>query len=214
MLVILFFNNIFMQKLQNKKGFTLIELLVVITIIGILATGATATYTSQIQKARDTTRVNDIKALQAWVEQSYNDVSEYPKWSTLQAELIKYMWKLPADSKQGQPCSDWWTAANATDCAYAYISWPDNNSILFWEYELSTGFENKWNVTSKAATDWWTADAWWNARLEIWIDVANNSTAVAKDSIASTATKWVVKSTWSAAADSGDDTLVVIINWN
>jgi prepilin-type N-terminal cleavage/methylation domain-containing protein len=54
-----------MKKLQNKRGFTLIELLVVITIIGILATGATATYTSQIQKARDTSRVNDIKAVQS-----------------------------------------------------------------------------------------------------------------------------------------------------
>ncbi|MGB2110743.1 MAG: type IV pilin protein, partial [Patescibacteria group bacterium] len=40
------------MKLQSiKKGFTLIELLVVITIIGILATGATTVFTSQIQKA-------------------------------------------------------------------------------------------------------------------------------------------------------------------
>lgn len=54
-----------MFTLKNTtRGFTLIELLVVITIIGILATGATATYTSQIQKARDTTRINDVKALQ------------------------------------------------------------------------------------------------------------------------------------------------------
>jgi len=52
--------------------------LVVITIIGILATGATATYTSQIQKARDTTRINDVKALQSGVEQSYQDASQYP----------------------------------------------------------------------------------------------------------------------------------------
>lgn len=53
------------MKLLQKKGFTLIELLVVITIIGILATGATAVYTSQIQKARDTTRINDLKTLQS-----------------------------------------------------------------------------------------------------------------------------------------------------
>jgi prepilin-type N-terminal cleavage/methylation domain-containing protein len=42
---------------KSVKAFTLIELLVVITIIGILATGAVAIYTSQIQKARDTTRL-------------------------------------------------------------------------------------------------------------------------------------------------------------
>jgi general secretion pathway protein G len=63
---------------NNTRGFTLIELLVVITIIGILATGATTVYTSQIQKARDTTRINDIKALQAGVEQAYQDQSVYP----------------------------------------------------------------------------------------------------------------------------------------
>jgi general secretion pathway protein G len=61
------------MKLQDKKGFTLIELLVVITIIGILATGATTVYTSQIQKARDTTRISDMKALQSAIEQVYQD---------------------------------------------------------------------------------------------------------------------------------------------
>jgi general secretion pathway protein G len=62
-----------------QKGFTLIELLVVITIIGILATGAVTTFTSQIQKARDTTRISDIKALQSATEQSYQDTSVYPE---------------------------------------------------------------------------------------------------------------------------------------
>ena len=52
-------------KTGSKKAFTLIELLVVITIIGILATGATAVYTSQIQKARDTTRINDLEAFKS-----------------------------------------------------------------------------------------------------------------------------------------------------
>jgi general secretion pathway protein G len=70
------------MKLQTQRkflGFTLIELLVVITIIGILATGATTVYTSQIQKARDTTRINDVKALQSGIEQFYQDKAEYPK---------------------------------------------------------------------------------------------------------------------------------------
>jgi len=53
-----------MRKL-NKLAFTLIELLVVITIIGILATGATTVYTSQIQKARDATRLTDINAIKS-----------------------------------------------------------------------------------------------------------------------------------------------------
>ena len=79
-----FINKIFMIT-HIKKGFTLIELLVVITIIGILATGATSVYTSQIQKARDTTRVSDVKALQSAIEQYYQDKSYYP--ATTVAEL-------------------------------------------------------------------------------------------------------------------------------
>lgn len=58
------------------------ELLVVITIIiGILATWATAVYTSQIQKARDTTRINDIWAMKSWIEQVYQDKWAYPNTS-------------------------------------------------------------------------------------------------------------------------------------
>jgi prepilin-type N-terminal cleavage/methylation domain-containing protein len=62
-----------------KQGFTLIELLVVITIIGILATGATTVFTSQIQKARDTTRITSMNAIKGAVEQVYQDTSRYPK---------------------------------------------------------------------------------------------------------------------------------------
>ncbi len=66
------------MKKMLQKGFTLIELLVVITIIGILATGAVTVYTSQMTKARDSTRLSDIKALQGAIEQAYMDDYEYP----------------------------------------------------------------------------------------------------------------------------------------
>lgn len=195
-----------------KKGFTLIELLVVITIIGILATGATATYTTQIQKARDTTRINDIKALDSWVNQSYNDVSEYPKGSTLSPELAKYMWKFPKDPKHAQPCNDGGVAANAPDCAYAYIAGPDNNWISFWEYELSTAFENLWNVTEKAGKDGGGIAGWQIVRLEIWLDTPNNNTTVGKDSVWNFS--WITNAAWSAVAAVVDDELVVLINGN
>ena len=61
-----------------QKGFTLIELLVVITIIGILATGAVTVYTSQMVKARDSTRLSDTSALQGAIEQAYLSNYEYP----------------------------------------------------------------------------------------------------------------------------------------
>lgn len=78
----IFSNFIHMRFTQNTKGFTLIELLVVITIIGILAVGGTATYTSQIQKARDSTRMTDLSALRSGIEQYYQDYAEYPDAST------------------------------------------------------------------------------------------------------------------------------------
>lgn len=95
-----------MSTLKNStRGFTLIELLVVITIIGILATGATTVYTSQIQKARDTTRINDIKALSAGIEQVYQDKGEYPTITGFSGAVNPYVPKIPQDPKTGQLCN-------------------------------------------------------------------------------------------------------------
>lgn len=152
-------------KTGSKKAFTLIELLVVITIIGILATWAVATYTSQIQKARDTTRINDISALKSWVEQFYQDVSEYPSQWAAFSWVVVYTPKIPKDPKSWQLC-------NMTSCDYAYQVNADANTVTWQEYELSTWFENQWTKTSK----WWQ-DGWQDAnRLEIWIDLATNKT--------------------------------------
>lgn len=133
-----------------QKGFTLIELLVVITIIGILATGAVTTFTSQIQKARDTTRISDVNALKSGIEQFYQDVAEYPAgwidWLT-QANATSvqdYNPRLAQDPKTGQNC-------NESKCGYVYIVAPDANGITDGAYEISTAFENNANKNQKAA---------------------------------------------------------------
>lgn len=192
------------MKQALKKWFTLIELLVVITIIGILATGAVAVYTSQIQKARDTTRVNDIKALQSGIEQVYQDTSEYPHSDTFTTQVRTYVEKFPSDPKYASNCNN---AANAAtqSCAYAYITWQDNNGIDYGEYEISTAFENSGNVTEKAAKDGGWAAGELN-RLEIGIDTANNVTAVAAGAITK---KWGACTVAWAAATNGT-TLIVI----
>lgn len=103
-----------MFTLKNStRGFTLIELLVVITIIGILATGAVSVYTSQIQKARDTTRINDIKALQAGVEQIFQDAQKYPDAASFSGGIAPYLPKIPKDPKSGE-------ASATTSFDYAY----------------------------------------------------------------------------------------------
>lgn len=192
---------------QLKKGFTLIELLVVITIIGILATGATAVYTSQIQKARDTTRVNDIKALQSWIEQSYQDDQQYPGANVFITSLSKYMQKFPKDSKFGQPCYS--SGTDSADCGYAYKAESDDNEILLQTYEISTAFENSWNVSSKATTDKGND----NVRYETWTPKSVHiDTKVAKDSIG-----WNANSTWALAPDwnaPSDSNALIVIFWS
>lgn len=162
------------MKNLNKKGFTLIELLVVITIIWILATWATATYTSQIQKARDTTRVNDMKALQSWIEQLYQDSWTYPNaWAVISSgwpafvDVKKYTPKLPKDPKT-------WQKSNDSSFDYSYSVASDSNGIWFQIYEVSTHFENSGNISSKAASDWWSN----NFRLELWISLGTLSSQV------------------------------------
>lgn len=128
---------------KSTRGFTLIELLVVITIIGILATGAVSVYTSQIQKARDTTRINDIKALQSGVEQTYQDAQKYPDALSFTG-ITAYVPKIPKDPKSGE------TLAN-TSFEYMYNQGKDTNGIEGQTYEVSTAFEAQGNLTSKAA---------------------------------------------------------------
>lgn len=161
------------MKLQNTKlGFTLIELLVVITIIGILATGAVSVYTSQIQKARDSTRLTDIGAVRAWIEQFYQDKAQYPDssattWTYSFSWVIEYTPKLPKDPKS-------WTARTWAAFDYIYTVWQDENTVIWQDFEISTTFEQSWNIDNKAATDGWND----NVRYELWIDLTWNSTDV------------------------------------
>lgn len=213
------------MKLQNKKGFTLIELLVVITIIGILATGATTVYTSQIQKARDTTRINDIKALQSAVEQVYQDRAEYPPTSnyflvdgsvSAWVSVKTYMPKVPRDPKNGQACNRW-NNANTPACIYSYITWPDWNGIKKGAYILSTAFEAEWKIKSDGTRDGWKSDRRW----EVWNGLTVTSLSapdwtydVAQEAYFRTAT-WV--STTAGATLANDwttENVIIAINWD
>ena len=163
------------MKFITKAGFTLIELLVVITIIGILATGATTVYTSQIQKARDSNRITSIADLKLAVEQVYADESEYPYSSSFasgaadEITVGTFMELVPNDPKTGQACN------GGTPCDYLYIVWQDSNFINFAKYELSTAFENDANRIKKAAS---ASDGGTDPlRYEVGIDVDGNITS-------------------------------------
>jgi general secretion pathway protein G len=164
-----------MSHTQKRTGFTLIELLVVITIIGILATGAVTVYTSQIQKARDTTRIRDVDALKGAIEQVYQDDSEYPYSSEFVDKTNTYIKRLPTDQKHGQTCN------GGGDCGYAYTAGADENGIEFGAYEVSTAFENEGNTTKKGPGDGGQDDI----RFETGLSLDVLSTALAGGSITS-----------------------------
>lgn len=213
------------MKLQNKKGFTLIELLVVITIIGILATGATTVYTSQIQKARDTTRINDIKAIQSAVEQIYQDKYEYPALWKLFPEggatinLNTYMPKIPRDPKTGQTCNNTGKGTEAY-CLYTYSVWPDANNIANGAYTLATWFESAGKVGSDGTRDGGPL----NWRWEVWLgitqtpalptDITGVVAACGNNSILPTVTWALLPSDCSTKIATSATTWLAVILWS
>jgi prepilin-type N-terminal cleavage/methylation domain-containing protein len=64
---------------KNKQsGFTIVELLIVIVVIGILAGLVITTFNGIQQKARDTERQTDIKALHSQLEAFWAQKGYYP----------------------------------------------------------------------------------------------------------------------------------------
>ena len=63
---------------RKQSGFTIVELLIVIVVIGILAGLVITTFNGIQQKARDTERETDIKALHAQVEAFWAQKGYYP----------------------------------------------------------------------------------------------------------------------------------------
>ena len=147
------------MKLRTMiKGFTLIELLVVITIIGILATGWVAVFTTQLQWSRDTLRLSDLKLMETALNQYYSDTSIYPGTSLAMTWATKqYMSKSLKDPKSGQ--SICYAAANTATatCQWLYKLSDDANWLADNAFKLWVRFEKEANFTNKAAN---SNDGW------------------------------------------------------
>lgn len=191
------------MKLHNKKvAFSLIELLVVITIMWILAVWGTTVYNSQIQKARDSNRITDVTNLQSAIEQFYQDKASYPKWgkdwiNPDSFSIISIMPNLVMDPKFNEPCAWKWNQTSV--CWYIYTVDKSASWIANWAYEVSTAFENDWNLESRAANvkDWWNDDL----RLELWLWI---------DTLNTTATSWVnLTSAWKQWVNDTAQSIVI-----
>jgi len=53
--------------MKKQSGFTLVELMVAMAILAILATAGLSAYTGYLKKARDTTRIADLRAINSIV---------------------------------------------------------------------------------------------------------------------------------------------------
>ncbi|MBI4225907.1 type II secretion system protein [Candidatus Roizmanbacteria bacterium] len=86
-----------------KSSFSLIEVLVVATIIGVLLTGASVSYTSLTKSSRDAKRKSELEQVRAALEMyRSNDTSSlYPVgvWADLSTALTGYIGTLPTDPK-------------------------------------------------------------------------------------------------------------------
>lgn len=70
-------------KTTKQQGFTIVELLIVIVVIGILAALVVTTFTGIQQRARNTERQTDIKAIHGQVEAYYAQFGRYPTLDNL-----------------------------------------------------------------------------------------------------------------------------------
>lgn len=72
-----------MSLTRKQQGFTIVELLIVIVVIGILAALVITTFTGIQQKARNTERTTDIKAIHGQVEAYFAQNGSYPALAQL-----------------------------------------------------------------------------------------------------------------------------------
>lgn len=111
-----------MKISKRQQGFTIVELLIVIVVIGILAALVITTFTGIQQKARNTERQTDIKAMHGQVEAYYAQAGKYPTFANLNDSTWRTanMKGLDVEAlKDPRGSASTLVAAPATD-AYAY----------------------------------------------------------------------------------------------
>lgn len=120
-----------LMTLQRKQsGFTIVELLIVIVVIGILAALVVTTFTGIQQRARNTERETDIKAVHGQLEAYYAQNGSYPAM----AEVNDATWRgtnmkgLDAEALKDPKGSAQTLAASASNTAYGYAPLQTDNS--------------------------------------------------------------------------------------
>ena len=104
------------MPIPPRAGFSLVELLVVMSVIAILATTASMSYTEAARETRDTKRIADMEAIGHALELFYQDNGRYPgacdgvstdgeiigEGETIDGLLAPYLGQVPSDPLQGE----------------------------------------------------------------------------------------------------------------
>jgi general secretion pathway protein G len=115
---------------RKQSGFTIVELLIVIIVIGILATLVLVTFTGVQQKARNTQRQTDIKAVASHLETFNANNSMYPTFANMNdATWVAANLKgLDKESTRDPNGSSYQFAASSTTNQYGYAPTKDDGS--------------------------------------------------------------------------------------
>lgn len=79
-----------MEKLKAQSGFTMVELIIVVAIMGIIGAILVPQFTKTTEKARITTDISSVKAIQRQIDRYH---AEFAKWpgntpQTIMSELV------------------------------------------------------------------------------------------------------------------------------
>lgn len=132
--------------MRKQSGFTLIELMVVMAIIAILATAGLSAYGGYIKKARDATRIADIKAIETVVLASLSVGGTTPDLTAIKAGLMAMNNNVllvdPFNTKN--VCLDD-VGAPGSDCRYYYGQCNNGGYILRMRFESLSNFPKYMN---------------------------------------------------------------------
>ncbi len=142
-----------MSLKSKQQGFTIVELLIVIVVIGILAALVITTFTGIQQKARNTERETDVKALQGQIEAYYAINGKYPTLTNLNDGTFRSanMKGLDAEALKDPKGSAQTLVADPAANSYSYDATPDacdNSTTDCAGYTLTATYEGTVNGNS------------------------------------------------------------------